>query len=234
MLNNQNLNYLKETIYKENPMPEYSHTYLVVLAGGKASRMGGIYKPLLKIRGKTLLEIIVNNIGLIARKVYIVVHSLEQLEYLTSLKDKLSRTEILVDLYEKRSPVTGMYTASRHIPNGIVMFAPADTPFLTHRAYVKLIRYLEGHDGAVPVWPNGYVEPLISVYNSQPLKKALEKALSEGDLRARAPIDYLDVVKVPVDEVFSEPKLETFNINTFEEYMRAEEICNRALKRYCS
>lgn len=209
-------------------MAVYNSIYLAVLAGGKASRMRGVYKPLLKICGKTLIEIIVGNIGIIAEKIYVVVHSLEQLKLLSPLKDKL-KFEILIDFHKERSPVTGMYTASRHISSGIIMFAPVDTPFLTYHAYVKLLGYLEQHDGAVPVWPNGYIEPLVSVYNSQVLEKALEKALREGNFCARAPLDYLDVVKVPVNEVFIEPKLETFNINTFEEYRKAEEICNKML-----
>ncbi len=209
-------------------MAMHISVYLAVLAGGKASRMRGIYKPLLKICGKTLIEIIIGNIGDIAEKIYIVVHTLEQLKLLSPLKDKL-KFEVLIDLHKERSPVTGMYTASKHISSGIIMFSPADTPFLTYHAYVKLLKYLEKYDGAVPVWPNGYIEPLVSVYNSCMLKEALEKALREGNFRARAPLDYLNVIKVPVNEVFKEPKIETFNINTFEEYRVAEEICNKML-----
>ena len=199
---------------------------LAILAGGMASRMNGVYKPLLKVCGKTIIERIIESMNSFVNTVYVIVHSRQQESILAEHVPDLNY-RIVVDQLEFRSPVTGMYSATTVINEGLLLFSPADTPFLTSQPYKRLIGRICLHDGAVPVWPNGYVEPLISVYKVKSLKKALITAINSRNFRARAPLDYLNVAKIPVREVFSNPEIETFNINTLEDYRRANEICKK-------
>lgn len=79
----------------------------------------------------------------------------------------------------------------------------------------------------VPLWPNGYIEPLHSVYNVSAALRASEAATEGGNLRISNMIERLErTIYVPVEELrrFDPDLLTFFNINSKEDLKRAEAI----------
>ncbi len=204
---------------------------LAVLSGGRGRRIGG-YKPLVTLCGRPLVCHVLGNLAPLAQERLLIVHDPSQA---ASLKKAVKacgfRASVISDLPGENLPITGIYTASLYSTGEIIAVAPSDTPFLTARPYERLLARLGDKDAAVPLWPNGYVEPLIAVYRSEPLRRATRKALEEGRLRSRSPLDYMDVVYVPVGEVFDDPQLETFNINSSKDLEEAERLCKSIRQR---
>lgn len=204
---------------------------LVVLSGGRGKRIGG-YKPLVTLCGRPLICHVLGNLASLAQERLLIVHDASQAGALKkTVKACGFKASVISDLPGENLPITGLYTASLYSTGEVIAVAPSDTPFLKARSYERLLARLGEKDAAVPIWPNGYVEPLIAVYRSEPLRKATRKALEEGKLRSRSPLDYMDVVYVPVDEVFYDPRLETFNVNSNEDLEEAERLCKKLISR---
>jgi molybdopterin-guanine dinucleotide biosynthesis protein A len=98
-----------------------------------------------------------------------------------------------------------------------VAFLPCDLPLLSPGLLTVLFENAEGHDAAIPRWPDGRIEPMVAVYLRSPARDAAIEALDAGD---RANTDLirriLDVSYVPVDELRAvDPGLDSFvNVNT--------------------
>ncbi len=203
---------------------------LAVLSGGRGKRIGG-YKPLVQLCGRPLICHVLDNLSPLAQERILLVHDKKQEGILSKTVKRCGhRASVVSDLPGENLPIVGLYTASLYSTGEVILVAPTDTPFLTPKPYRRLLEALGDKDAAVPRWPNGYLEPLIAVYRAEPLRRATRQALEEGKLRSRAPLSYMDAVYVPVSEVFDDPAMETFNVNSQEDLARAEEICRRMLK----
>lgn len=197
---------------------------VVVLAGGQSSRFKGHYKALAQLCGKPLVAHVADNLAPLASRLVIVAHSEEQARLLSSALAG-RRYEVAFDLLGEVSPLVGLYTAACTVGTGTFAVAPVDTPFVRAEAYERMLSRIGGHAAVIPQWPNGYIEPLLAVYRAEPLREIIPRLLREGQARVSALTGALDVVKVPVSEVFSNPDLETFNVNTEKDLLLAEELC---------
>ena len=78
---------------------------------------------------------------------------------------------------------------------GSLAFATGcDLPFLKleviNRLY-ELADAMEGYEAAVPVHPNGFFEPLHSVYSREKMLSACSRALEKGERRIHVPLQEL-------------------------------------------
>ena len=199
---------------------------VVVLAGGQSMRFGGRYKALARLCGKSLIAHVVDNLSELASRLVVVVHSEEQARALLPVLAG-RELELVVDALEGASPLVGLYTAASVVGAGPFAVAPVDTPFIRAEAYGRMLKRLGGHVAVVPEWPNGYIEPLLAVYRAEQLREHAGRLLREGFASVTELVRSLDAVRVPVGEVFSDPKLETFNVNTEEDLLLAERLCAR-------
>ena len=199
---------------------------VVVLAGGQSSRFGGRYKALAKLCGKPLAAHVVDNLAPLASRLVVVVHSEGQAAALSSALTG-REYEVAVDALREVSPLVGLYTAASTVGTGPFAVAPVDTPFVTARAYERMLSWLGDRAAVIPQWPNGYTESLLAVYRAEPLRESIPHLLEEGRVRVSDLLSTLDAVRVPVSEVFSDPGLETFNVNTEKDLLLAEELCAR-------
>lgn len=80
--------------------------------------------------------------------------------------------------------------------------------------------------GAVPVQPNGFFEPLHCIYEREAMQDACLRAIKRGERRIHAPLQELRIRRVPVEMLRPlDPELLTFyNLNTREELERAREL----------
>lgn len=199
---------------------------LAILAGGEGRRLGGAFKALLLLCGKPLLLHLLDGLAAFFTRTIVVVHEEEQKEELRSLIG--DRLPIVCDRLEVRTPLAGIYTAAYEIAKGFFAVAPVDTPFLRPAAYRRMLSLVNNYDAIVPLWPNGYLEPLIAVYRAEKVLAAASTLVARRSQRVQDLLKSIRSAAVPVSTVFEDPFLETFNVNTYDDLAFAETICSRS------
>ncbi|HPZ07312.1 MAG TPA: nucleotidyltransferase family protein [Candidatus Eremiobacteraeota bacterium] len=112
----------------------------VILSAGEGKRMGGFPKALLKIEGRTFLEIICENLFLADIKhVYVVLGYYADMikEYLPLKKER-----ILINPDPKRGQLSSLQLAITSIPSEVkaIMVTLVDLPLVKLSTYVKLVK----------------------------------------------------------------------------------------------
>lgn len=200
---------------------------LVVLAGGRGDRLKA-YKPLLRVRGKYLIELVLRNLASFFKEVIVVVREEWQKNLLAESIKTIYRDlniSYAIDIPLIEGPLAAMYTGalkSRELKMAVV---PSDTPFITYGAFLKMNLVLsEGYEAVVPMWPRGFVEPTIALYLREPLLKAIDRSISIGERSAHSMLKYLNVAYVNTYALSQNPVKEFLNINTYEDLAVAEDL----------
>lgn len=143
----------------------------VVLAGGRARRLGGVAKPALEVGGRTLLARVVAAVAG-ARPVVVVGPRVDGLgsEPVWAREDPPGA-----------GPVAGLRAALGHLPaSGVVLVLAADLPFLD-AATVELLgsAVRAGADAAVLVDDTGRDQYLVAAWSAVALRTALSTVDSD-------------------------------------------------------
>jgi len=151
-------------------------------------------------------------------------------EIIISVRDKHQRDVVFPYLKEKMpfvydevssiGPIAGVQSCLKVAKGEYVTILACDMPFINSDVIDYLFEVAEGHDAAIPVRENGYIEPLHAVYRREPMLQAVKESISRGKKRISASIGYLkDVVYVPVGQLRTfDPDLKTFiNVNKAED-----------------
>jgi len=199
---------------------------VIVLAGGRGSRIG-VNKALTPLSGTPMILYVVTRSLQVTEKVVVVISRDDRV---AAFRKTLPRNvAILRDSVSRRSPLVGMLTGLESVLGAVDYSAvvPCDTPFIRPKVLQQLFQVAEGHDAAIPLWPNGYIEPLHAVYEVRNTVRAIKLALRIERSSNRDMIKHLkDVKYVPVDELRSyDPDLRTyFNVNRPEDLREASKI----------
>jgi len=199
---------------------------VIVLAGGRGSRIG-INKALTPLFGTPMILYVVARSLQVTEKVAVVIG---RDDAVAAFRKVLPRNvTVLRDSVSRRSPLVGMLTGLESVLGAVEYSAvvPCDSPFIRPKMLQHLFQVAEGHEAAIPIWPNGYIEPLHSVYEVQNTVRAIRIALKTELSSNRDMINHLKNVKyVPVEELRSyDPELRTFfNVNRPEDLRKASEI----------
>lgn len=164
----------------------------VVLAGGKATRLGGSDKPSIEIAGKSMLERALDACA--EARVTVVVG--------TRRPTSRPVTWALEDP-PHGGPLAGLGAGLAALAGDAerVVVLAADMPFMTADAIAGLLSELPGHDAAVFVDDGGRVQPLAGAYRVPALLVALR---AYGELRDRSVmrlLGSLNTVTIPDDGV---------------------------------
>ena len=189
---------------------------ILILAGGGSQRFGG-EKALFEIGGKPMLQHVVERISGLSEKVVISLKSNRRLARM------FPGTKIVLDKWSRRGALTGLMSALPEIKSEYVALVTCDCPKIKPEVIELLFKSAKGHDGAIPRWPNGYIEPLQAVYRTEKLRKAVDKAWKEGRMRLASVIEMLpDIVYIPTQKLKEvDPMMESFlNINSPEDIAR--------------
>jgi len=193
---------------------------LLVLAGGKGSRLGRIYKPIVAFGGTPLILRIISRFTRHVNEIIVCVRDVEQAKVLARLLPCSVR--LVTDVLTDYGPLAGICTGLLHSSCELTYIAPADVPYISLGTYRKLEEFvLAGYDAAVPRWPNGYIEPLTAgvrtvaaIRATRELMKLRIKKVSE--LYARMRTRY-----VPVHYLSRNPEVEFLNLNRMSDlYLR--------------
>ena len=189
---------------------------VLILAGGGGRRFGG-EKAIFEIDGKPMIQHVVERISGLSAEVVI---SLKSSRGLTRM---FPGTKIVLDRWDKRGALTGLMSALPEIKSEYVALVTCDCPKIKPKVINSLFDSARGHDGAIPRWPNGYIEPLQAVYRTENLKKAVENAWGSGMMRLRDVLKMLPyLVYISTEKLKRvDPALESFlNINSPEDMVK--------------
>ncbi len=169
---------------------------ILVLTGGYSRRFDD-EKAFMQIEGRTLIERVVERVENGVQELII--------SYKCGgdrLKDMFPDALLLRDKHKEEGPLVGLLSALPYVKSRFVAVLPCDHPFVEPQVLDLLKDRAQGHDAAIPRWPNGYLEPLVAVYDAEKLKWAVQKVWGRGMMKLSMVIDELnDVVFVPTEEI---------------------------------
>ena len=187
----------------------------IILAGGSSTRMGRD-KALLAVGESTLLQMLVTRFALEPGPVIVV---------LRPDQEPAAHNCLTVhDIYRDAGPLGGLHAGLVASPDEVNFVLACDMPLADPELARYMLTRLSDHDAVVPMLARG-PEPLFAVYRKSCLP-AVESSIAAGRLRMRDPLDRLDVLYIPEDEIRErDPDLRSFfNINTPEDYREALRI----------
>ncbi len=202
---------------------------LIILSGGLGRRINFQFKPLLRVCGKPLIELVLEKLFSkeLFEEVIVVVKNNKQK---AMLEEALGRFKVKIVEDEEKfedGPLVAIYTGAKHARTEYVFIMAVDYPLMTTDVIKKMLSKLKECDAVVPEWPNGFIEPLVSAYRRKKLVKASYKALMLGMRKARAPLEFLE--KPCLVSVFSlsrNPEIVFTNINTLDDLLKVEKLCS--------
>lgn len=190
-----------------------------VLAGGAASRYGGIPKGLLEVRGQRILDRVVDTMaGVLNEMPLLIANAPDAATWRRDLNT-------LADVRPGFGTLGGIYTAVT-AGEGPVLCAAWDMPFLNGPLLRSLADWFEDGDyDAVLPESSGRrgLEPLCAVYGPA-CGSAIEKRLTAGDLRAISfhPDVRVGILSLARVRELGDPAQLFFNVNAPEDLERAE------------
>jgi len=190
-----------------------------VLAGGAASRYGGIPKGLLEVRGERILDRVVDTMtGVLNELPLLIANAPDAATWRPDL-------DTLADVRPGFGSLGGIYTAVT-AGEGPVLCAAWDMPFLSGPLLSSLVDcFANGDYDAVLPESSGRrgLEPLCAVYGPA-CGPAIEKRLTAGDLRAISfhPDVRVGILSLARVRELGDPAQLFFNVNAPADLERAE------------
>ena len=178
----------------------------IILTGGKGSRMDFTEKALLELRGKPIIEHIMENLKSTVDEFIIAARDEEQ-----GSKLKLDNVKIVYDSVKNFGPIAGIYSGLKASMSKYSFITACDMPCINHKVVELLFARAKGYDAAIPFPP----EPLHAVYNKKPTLNAAKNAIERRKGAIMYMVDRLNVNFVPKEAIREiDPNLNTFiNIN---------------------
>ena len=185
-------------------------------------------KVFLKIKGEPLVKHVVRVTSRISNHIILAIGKHDREENYASILPK--SVKITRDKTEKKAALYGMITGLETIETDYAVILAVDTPFININVIKQLQIEAQGFDVAIPVWPNGNIEPLYAVYNVATTIWAFKKAVEEGENRIKDVINKLKHINYVPVEKFKDLDANLncfFNINTPKDFKTAEQILSR-------
>ncbi len=191
-------------------MPKYgqaANCCAVILSGGLSTRMAGRNKAFLDVGGDTILN----------RLLATLQPCFEEILLVTRQPELYAGTavQVVTDLYEDRSSLTGIHAGLVQARAEFVFVVPCDTPFLRPAVVRLLLDALEPEQDVVVPLLDGYYEPLCAIYSKRTIPM-IEAQLDSGNYRIFDFFDQVNVKKLSTAYIkAADPDLLSFfNVNT--------------------
>lgn len=180
----------------------------IVLAGGQGRRMGGVDKGLQPLRGKPMVQWVLERLA--PQVDQIVINANQNRETYA----KFGHRVIADDVAGFAGPLAGLHAGMKAAIHPLVVTVPCDSPFLPDDLVSRLFKALQQNDLAVAK-THDQPHPVFSLVKRD-LVKNLEAFLAGGGRKIDAWYGALKFVEVPFDD-----EADAFrNINTREELER--------------
>lgn len=189
----------------------------VILAGGAASRYGGLPKGLERVGGVRIIDRVAVALGEVTDDLLLVANAPHAATWLPGVRTG-------ADLVPNAGGLGGIHAALHHAQSDVLVVA-WDMPFVPAALLARLRALGDGADVAVPESGSRRgVEPLCAFYGASCLP-AIERAIARDDLRVIGFHDEVRVARLPAHDVsgFGDPALLFMNVNTPDDLALAEQ-----------
>ena len=188
-------------------MNMHNNTAGLILAGGKAQRMGGNDKGLLELNGRAMIEYVIN--GLKPQVSHILINANRNIE-----SYKQYGFEVLEDqLNDFQGPLAGFASGLKYCPTDYIVTAPCDGPFICSDYVKRLHRAAAAENTFISVAFDGKrLQPVYALIHKN-LLPSLLNFLQSGDRKIDRWYEQEQYAKADFSD-----SLEMFtNVNTPEE-----------------
>ena len=194
-----------------------------ILVGGASSRMGRD-KSRLMLGSQTTVE-------RIAEVMADVVTGVRLIGSLVGGGDEGNRFDSVPDLLESWGPLGGIQAALHAAAAEWCIVIACDLPFVSDGLLRRLLELrsngADTFDAVVPIQADDYPQPLCALYRRVSCLDAADQSIRNGEHSPRALLDRVKTRYVPFTEIADLAGASNFffNINTPENYERAQEMC---------
>jgi len=177
----------------------------IILAGGKSGRMG-TSKAMLKIKGRTMIEIIIEQLEGNFDRILVSANEPERFKFL--------KTGIVPDEVAGRGPLMGIASALEASRSKLNFIIACDIPFVDVKFVRKMIAEARksGAQIIIPQSDEQKNEPLFAVYHKS-TAEPMRQILSQGARKISDVFEYCNVKFIKLEK-------ELVNINTVDQYNR--------------
>lgn len=191
---------------------------VIILCGGRSKRMGKDKGSLL-LNDKPMVLHVLDAIKDIADEIILVLRDNEQIEiYNAILNYKNMSLKVVADETKDKGPLVGILTGLSYINSDYAQILPCDSPFISKDFVLKMFELAkkDNFDAIVPVWDDGHIEPLHSLYKRSAII-IIEKLISKEKRNVSSLIKDLNAKYVPV-ETLDKSTMSFQNINTIKDF----------------
>jgi molybdopterin-guanine dinucleotide biosynthesis protein A len=191
---------------------------IIILCGGRSRRMGKD-KGSLVLNGKPMLMHVLDTIKGIVDEIILVLRDQEQInKYKPILKDIDMPIKIVTDETKDQGPLVGILTGLSYINSEYGQILPCDSPFISKSFVLRMYEIAESKkfDAVVPIWDDGHIEPLHSIYKKD-IVDIGKNLVKKERYNVKSLIDNLNVKYVDVEEL-DESTMSFRNLNTIDDF----------------
>lgn len=182
-----------------------------ILAGGRATRLGGVNKGTLVVGSTTIVDRLLEALRLVADEIFVV-----------GREDPAWASRglrVIADEMAGAGPLGGIYTALVHSPSDRTLIVACDMPFVS-AGLLRRLAEADDADVVIPRHARGY-EPLCAIYSRAcvvDIRERLARGLNEASSLPAG---------VRVAELDMDDDVMFVNVNTPHDYERARELSDR-------
>jgi len=186
----------------------------VILAGGRAKRMGGQDKGLVSVHGQPMIKLIIEQLALQVNG--IIINANRNIEQYKKFNYPVISDHDSDDFY---GPLAGMLSAMKASNTDYILSVPCDSPFLPSDLSERLLTELLNHNSDISVVHDGErMQPVFALIKTN-LADSLQAFLDNGD--RKIDLWYKQHHMVLAD--LSDCKNISLNINTPDELQKLEQ-----------
>ncbi|MBE0677119.1 MAG: molybdenum cofactor guanylyltransferase [Bacteroidales bacterium] len=135
---------------------DFGKVTAIVLAGGKSSRMGGIDKSMLEVKGVPIIQYIVNQLETHFGEVIIGANDIEKYGFLGH--------RVVPDIEPGKGPLMGIFSCLAASSNDLCFITACDIPEIRTGFIMKMLEVADGADIVMPVSGETGYEPMYGLY----------------------------------------------------------------------
>ena len=190
---------------------------VMILAGGRGSRLGGIDKASLDLGGTPLIEHVLATVAPLAAEILVVAND-----------DRLEgdpRFRVIRDPEPHAGVLPALLAALDAATSPLLLLVACDMPFISRAVIERLLARAEGHDAAMP-YVQTFAQPMHAIYRVEPCRAAIRAVLESGGRRMISFLDDIDTVRIDEAEIRQiDPDIRSFfNVNTPDDLAEARRI----------
>lgn len=174
---------------------------IIILCGGRSRRMGRDKGSML-LKGKPMVLHVLDAISDVADEIILVLRETQQIKDYKNLLEPYESLKIVEDKIKDKGPLVGILTGLSNINSEYAQILPCDSPFISKNFVLKMFETMEtdNFDAVVPIWNDGHIEPLHSIYKKKTInviEDLIKKEIKDvNSLIRNLNVKYVDVEKL--------------------------------------